>query len=212
MYRLTDLFLFRDTEQGFAERIAALEECTPQRFEAGKVIYEPSGFQKRLGVVMSGSAKVYGGKEGNFTLLNILKEGGVFGAAAMFGDCGEYCSRIVAATGCRVVFISEELLRVMMEESPKVAVNYITFLSDRVRFLNRKIATFTADNTAGRLMQYILDKQGMQETDEVVLPVSMNKLAQALSISRASLYRAFDELENGGLIQRDGKTVRVCKI
>ena len=37
----------------------------------------------------------------------------------------------------------------------------------------------------------------------------MTKLAAGLSMGRTSLYRALEELENAGLIVRDGKRIEV---
>ena len=42
-----------------------------------------------------------------------------------------------------------------------------------------------------------------------VFACSATDLARRLSLSRASLYRAFDVLEEGGLITRTGKTITI---
>ena len=88
-------------------------------------------------------------------------------------------------------------------------MNYVRFLSDRIRFLNSKIATFTADSAKSKLMRYLVSQAELQNNPEgnVVLPVSCQKLAESLNIGRASLYRAFEQLENDGLIRRSGKAV-----
>ncbi len=45
--------------------------------------------------------------------------------------------------------------------------------------------------------------------ERVRLPGSMSELAQTLGVGRASLYRAFDVLEEEDILRRDGRTILV---
>ena len=87
-----------------------------------------------------------------------------------------------------------------------LAMRYIDFLSDRIRFLNRRIATLTAGSAERRLAAW-LDTVMPDSTDRIVLPFPVNRLADTLGLGRASLYRAFDDLTASGYLTRDGKTV-----
>ena len=55
----------------------------------------------------------------------------------------------------------------------------------------------------GKLARYLLSGGGGEIT------CSATRLCQSLGVSRASLYRAFSTLEDGGLIVRKGKTITV---
>ena len=79
--------------------------------------------------------------------------------------------------------------------------------STSVRFLNARIETFTAPSAEARLANYLLSLPATQ--GEVTLPVSCRALSEMLNVGRASLYRAFDTLEEQGLTVRQGKTVLI---
>ena len=90
-------------------------------------------------------------------------------------------------------------------------MNYVRFLSDRIRFLNSKISTFTADSAKSKIMRYLISQAEIQSNPDgnVLLTMSCQKLAEFLNMGRASLYRAFEQLESDGLIRRNGKSVEI---
>ena len=81
--------------------------------------------------------------------------------------------------------------------------SYISFLSERIKFLNRKILYYTAGSAERRLALYLTSFP----SDTVTPDLPMNALADLLDIGRASLYRAFDRLSEDGFITRDQNTV-----
>ena len=77
-------------------------------------------------------------------------------------------------------------------------------MSKKVVYLNRKISTLVAGSAEKKLVAYLLEV----EFDSVCsLNVSMSSLADMLNVGRASLYRAIDDLENRGLIKKNGKMI-----
>lgn len=67
---------------------------------------------------------------------------------------------------------------------------------------------FLSSGTAEqRLASFLLDNLPVGQPAE--LPMQLNKLSLALNVSRASLYRAFDALEESGAIVKEGRSVCV---
>ena len=102
---LGSCFLFKAL--GEKEREEVFGKLKIQSFRKGDPIYTQHHFQKSLGIVLEGEAAV---KKDNGTLLNLLKAGSCFGAAALFAPAEEYVTSIVAHKSCKVVFISGEEL------------------------------------------------------------------------------------------------------
>ncbi len=175
-------------------------------FEKGEVIYSKNNFKHSIGLILKGCVEIYRGK----LLLNKLCEGGVFGVAAVFNDSESYSSTIIATKKCKVAFISENNLRVLFSEDVNFAVNYVKFLSDRISFLNRKIDSFAAPDAERTVARFICQSAMSDSKFQHEVGVkSYSETAQRLNIGRASLYRALDSLEAEGLIQKDGKTLRI---
>lgn len=183
-------------------RMAAPEELT---FEKGEIIYDAEHIRPALALILEGQARVMLGR----VVMNDLHSGDVFGAAALFGSPEPYPSTVLAVTACRVVLISQETVSRWMAAVPRVGENYVRFLSDRIRFLNRRLSTLTAGQTDGRLWKYLLthrDAEGM-----VSVVGGMSALAERLDMGRSSLYRSLDALVDAGWIRREGKKIFVLK-
>ena len=201
MTLLHDHFLF----QGAEELLHEAQTLGVSRFSRGDTICDPATAGRALGIVLEGRAEAVAPTREK-AVLAVFGPGGTFGAAALFGG-GGYVSRIRAVTACAVVLLPEELLRQWFQRCPQMAVNYIGFLSSRVRFLNGKIAIFTQDSAQHRLYRWLRANCG--EEGHLPEKLSMTKLAGTLSMGRTSLYRAMEELAEAGLIVRDGKRIEV---
>ena len=203
MTLLHDHFLF----QGAEELLHEAQSLGVSRFSRGDTICDPATAGRALGIVLEGRTEAVAPTREK-AVLAVFGPGGTFGAAALFGGDG-YVSRIRAVTACAVVLLPEELLRQWFQRCPQMAVNYIGFLSSRVRFLNGKIAIFTQDSAQHRLYRWL--RANCDEWGRLPEKLSMTKLAGTLSMGRTSLYRAMEELEGAGLIVRDGKRIEVIQ-
>lgn len=189
---LASTYLFRDVQQAAFD----MELSDPVAFSKGETIYSEKHFKRCIGVVLSGSAKAL--PIGGDGVLSYFSEGSVFGAAAVFGENEQYISRIEAVKPCKIQFIEEHRLRYIFEHYPKTAVNYISFLSSRIRFLNERLSIMMRDSAEGRLYAFLLKNGGYDG--------SMTGLADILCMGRTTLYRELAALEQKQLIVRqDGK-------
>lgn len=208
----TQLSTLRHTDIFYAvpmstiERITASPDCTVRAYDKTQLVYGKTEFTRSLGVVLSGSLRVTkSGDGGHSIIMSTLSAGSVFGAAALFTDQAEYAADIHAVSDAQIVFFTQRLVQRMMRYDAQIAVNYIRYLSERIRFLNRKLYFLSSGTAEQRLASFLLDNLPEGEASE--LPMPLNKLSLALNVSRASLYRAFDALSEEGAIEKNGKSI-----
>lgn len=177
-------------------------------FSAGTEIFSPSDKEKKLGVVLSGVACVFSSAENSGALLRTLEAGDTFGVANLFCNREEYVSLILAKKPCRVLFFSHDTIEDLIQKDPAFRINYIRFLSERICFLNTKIACFTAGSPERKLASFLISGS-RDDSEQYSLCINANSLSEMLNIGRASLYRAFEKMEAEGLIIKDGKQITV---
>lgn len=172
----------------------------PQTAQKGDELYRTG----LIGIIMLGSAKVCRmGDTGNVVTVRSITVGEVFGVASVFGEWKKGKSSVIAKTDCKVLYASENELKSIFEQFPAVAVNYISFLSDRIRFLNRRIDAFSAGSAVQKLYEYLVS----QAVDGVLtLDFGLAELARRLKMGRSSLYRSLDVLQESGLVTRNKNT------
>lgn len=191
--------LFAAVEESLlAEVLAAGEWVTAER---GETVYSPHHFRRSLALLLQGRIQV----RRESLLVSTLGEGDLFGAAALFTGKEDYPTTLVALTHCRLLFISQEGVRQLIRRSGDFAEAYVTYLSGRIQFLSDRLNTVSAGGGEGKLAQYLLCAGG--EAGEITL--SATQLCQRIGVGRATLYRAFETLEQAGAIRRQGKTIGI---
>ncbi len=193
--------LFSSLSEQALKRVCNDDGCYINSYQKDNTIYCKADFRSAVGIILSGSVSVYKTVGKRRTLLNILKEGDIFGVASMFGEVESYVTAIVAKESTEVIFITHEICEELVRSEPDFAVAYISFLSDRIRYLNKKISSYTAPSAAAKLAGYLLQENRRR--------LNMTQLASALNIGRASLYRELDELEAAGIIKKDGQDIQI---
>ena len=192
--------LLRGVEEPLLEQITQAEGAEFVQFPAGQVVYSPQNFRRCLGVLLSGQLQV----TKDTLAVSVLEPGELFGAAALYSDAPEFATTITAKRPSRCLLLDQSLVDRLLGEQPLIRNNYLHYLTSRIRFLSGRLQSLAQSSAEGRLARYLLSN-----SRDGSLTCSATDLAQRLGISRASLYRAFEELEHGGLIFRQGKTITI---
>ena len=192
---LRDSFLFREVPEAGLDW--ALTQSRMETAPRGDVLYAPHQFQRSLGFVLSGKVRVTRGE----LLVDVLEAGACFGAAALFNQREDYPTTLTALTDCQVLFLSQETVAQLMERWPRAGVNYVHYLSGRICFLSDRLNSLAAGSAEEMVEQFL---RRSADADGVVC-VAATAVAQALGLGRASVYRAFETLEERGILTRDHK-------
>ncbi len=177
-----------------------------QHFVKGDELYQNG----MLGIILNGCATVKRLNDiGDSITIRAISCGELFGAASVFGNWKDGMSSIVADKPCDVLYISQEKFCELLKLYPQISINYIEFLSDRIRFLNRKLDAFTAKSTEERLYEFLLSQS--DGDGNINLGFGMAELARRLNVGRTSIYRDISSLESKGLITRNGHNFKIKK-
>lgn len=196
--------LFYGVEAEQVERLLALDGVGVRHYAAGETIYSPDGFERCLGFVVSGSARVVKDCGTGAMPMSVLRAGELFGAAALFTDGESYVADIRAESSTWAVLIPQSALEEMMRLDLRIAKNYIAYLTARIRFLSARLDGFVPPTVEERVLSYVR----ANARDGAFRPAhGLSAVADALRISRATLYRAFDALQAQGKLYKDGKTL-----
>ena len=200
--------LFTGLSDGQLDEILSSPQITVSSYKKHEPIFTPLSYMRSLAIITKGETDVYKQTDKGPLFLSILSPGGVFGMAALFYEKNGFINSVSARTDCRVCFIPKEYLERIFIRHPNVAENYIVVLSQKIHYLNAKITNLSSPSPAARLLSYLQALDGGSD-GKVNLPVSMSELSKVLSLGRTSLYNAFDELSENGVIKREGKIIHI---
>lgn len=175
---------------------------TIKTYLKNELIFSKDSIEKQIGIIIDGKASVR--KEN--VVIGTLEKYSVFGAVTLYNANDKFVNNIVALNNCRVIFVSEEGVDILIENNSEFAKNYIKYLSERIYYLNEKIDSYTSPSAKDKVMLYFEN----QSTDGVCrLKGKMTDLSKELNLSRASLYRVIDELTLEGKIKKDGDFIKL---
>lgn len=200
-------FLFKGADfNEINENFSLSDSMRIVSFMPGDLILSSENHTDALCFIESGKARITSDTGERETVIRYAFSGDVFGAATLFSSM-KHSTKVYAETKTNVIFLEKEAICKLIENSSTVAFNYINFLSDRISFLNRKVAAFTAASSEIKLAMYLY---GNTDENSCVIPeTSMSSLADQLGIGRASLYRAIDSLSYSGVISYNGKQFKI---
>lgn len=203
MQILSHTFLFAPLNS--AERRTALGAVSPvtASYRPGETVVKAGECFAAIGIVTEGCLAVTRQGERRPVIHRTLGPGEVFGVSSLFGGGEGFPTTVTAREPTTVLFLGEGEVRRHLAAYPQAAEAYITLLTQKIRFLNRRLDTLAGRSAEERVASYLLVHAGEG------LPLTKSALASLLGLGRASLYRILDLFEENGLIRVLRDTIEV---
>jgi CRP-like cAMP-binding protein len=199
---LRSLPYFRPLDQDTLISIATL--AVRRAYQPDKVIFLEGEPCAGLFVVHSGHVKIYKvSPEGREQILTIIGPRDSFNDVAVF-DGGSNPASAQAMDALELCVIERPALVSLFDRHPKLAQAVVAVLAARCRMLVGMVEDLSLKSVAGRLAKLLLD-QAAQGQDAV--PLTRQQMAARLGTIREMVSRALRELEDAGLVRRDGRQI-----
>ena len=203
---LSNIFLFKGISKKDIDHCCTFDGADFVTYERDEIMLS-SEADKKIGILLSGKASIFSGEDG--VIIKKLSNGDIYGVAILFDDA-HYSTKVVATGKCKILSLNKIFIQSCIEYNSKIASNYIEYLAKKISFLNLKIDAYTAKTAESKLYSYLL--QLPREENKIVLKTDFSGIAKMIGIGRASLYRAFNKLENDGLIIKNNKEITLCEV
>ena len=193
--------IFKDADESLLKTVLK-DYANTVSYHKNDIVLSQGNYSPVICIIIKGEARVSKGD----TVISHLKSGEIFGAAFLYNQNYNFENTVTALSSLKVVIIEKSGIDYLIENDKSVSFNYISYLSERIGFLNGKIEGYTQSSAEEKLLLY-LQKNCDNTNGKCEISVSMTELSRVLHISRASLYRVIEALENQEKICRDGKKI-----
>ncbi|MGQ9673973.1 MAG: Crp/Fnr family transcriptional regulator [Candidatus Aminicenantales bacterium] len=137
-----------------------------------------------------------------------LWPGDFFGEAAVFA-ADEFPAFAEATKDTEVIYFEKEAFVRRLRESPDLALFFIQLLARKCLILNERIEALSLRTVRQRLAQYLLSHCSGQMACLIELKIRKGELARLLSTASETLSRNLRELQEEGVIEVRGQSIRV---
>ena len=204
---LKNVFLFDNMKKTVVDKALSIITPVVEKYSKKDVICSPAKYDQRIGFIKSGECKVERAKlDGATVPLNIIKEYGSFGVISVFSDVEEFPTKITASKDTEIVYISKEDSIKLIRNYHEISLNVIKFISKKIVFLNKKLATFTEDSVENKLSSFLYESYVKFGAE---FAFNCKRSADSISVGRASLYRAIAALTGEGIIKLENKKIYI---
>ena len=205
--QLSGTVLFSSVSEDWIHDWLCRANVSISEYEAGEFLFRKEDTSSRVCVLLRGTADVNRISSDGLMHMSTLKKNDLFGAASLCGKDESFVTDIRCNEHARVLIIPEEEMLNLLSENRTVLQNYLSYLSGRIRFLNKRLDAFSKNTVSARILTYLKT----ESIDRTCRVKSFTKLSESLCISRATLYRALDALELAHKIQRIGKEIKLLE-
>jgi CRP/FNR family transcriptional regulator len=201
--------LFADLSSDNLEQLSKIVH--QRKVQKGELLFSEGDTAKGFYVVIEGRVKVYKlSADGKERILHIVQPGSTFAEAAIFGD-GNYPAYAEPLIISRLLFFPKRDFLNLLNSNSQMAINMIAGLSRYLRQFATQVEQLTFQDVPARLAKYLLSLPGATN-GQVILPISKGQLASNLGTVSETLSRTLRKLADEGLLEVDGKSIRLCAI
>jgi len=200
--------LFKGLPSTQIKQLASIASFKPYR--KGERVFSEGEEATGLYVVIFGRVKIAKlAPDGKEQILHIIQMQEPFGEVAVFA--GErFPANAEAMEDSRILFLQRDAFIRLVKKEPSVAMNMLALLSRRLRQFSSLIENLSLKDVPARLSSYLLYmSQHQKDSSLLELDVSKTLLANFLGTIPETLSRILAKMTQGGLIEVDGRRIRL---
>lgn len=207
---LKNIPLFSHLKETQLKEIAS--RCRIAQRKKGAVIFEKADSSTELYIVNSGKLKaVLIDDEGDEMVLAQFEKGAFFGELNLLDGKGRSAT-IVADTESELAVLSKDVFFDLLYKDPKIAVELITTLVERLRKADDIIESLAFLEVGERLIRSLMEAAGDNRTDQGFFKtgkVTHKELAARIGASREAVSKCMKVLTTKGIIKDAGDALLI---
>ena len=210
---MSQVTLFTDILPEEQERMRVCFQAREVSFHNHEIIFAYSNTMNKIGLILSGRAVLYYcDEEGNQYMMDNLETDSVFGEPFLLPEESQHY--YVCARGkTRVLFIDYEHVIKRCENAcrfhSQLVSNLLQMIAARASQQASRIYVLSRNSTRKKIMAYLNSVAGENRGESFILPMSYTTLAEYLSVDRSAMMRELKNLAEEGIIEREGKKLRI---
>ena len=197
-----------------AASASLLANMVSVKISKGTILFAEGDGGDQLYVIAEGKLKLgTSSGDGRENLLSILGPGEMFGELSLF-DPGPRTSTATAVTDAKLLSLGQEKLLPWLIENPKVSLQLLASLAQRLRRTNEAVGDLVFSDVPGRVAKALIDlgERFGKKTDEGLFvhhDLTQEELAQLVGASRETVNKALADFAGRNWLKLDGRAVLI---
>lgn len=191
------------------DEIISMTKCLNAKVKAykkGEHIYHVGERVSDITVLASGRLHIQRSDFwGNSNIISGIEAGEMFGEAYVTPNSGVILNNVIASSDSTVIFFSaRKIITTCPTACPhhtKVVQNLFFAISDKNRRLVQKLGHMSNRSIREKLMSYLSEESGRQNSSTIFIPFNRQELADFLSVDRSAMSNELSKMQRDGLLE-----------
>ncbi len=193
--------------------LIAMTDYQLKRFKSGEVVANEGELCRSLLIVITGKVK---GEmidfSGRVLKIEDIAPPRPLATAFLFGKKNRFPVTITATEITEILVFPKASVLLLMQNSEVFLTNFLNAVCNRAQFISDKLRFLSFKSLKSKVGNYLLELQKDQQKGlEIELRHTHAELADLFGVARPSLSRTLRDLHRQGVIQADGKQVRILE-
>lgn len=183
-----------------------------RRFQPDQIIHLEGDFCRGIEIVLSGRVSVQRIDEsGSLMIITQFGPDELIGGNLVFSRNPRYPMTIIAKEETQLVVLEKNLVFDLCSSHPGFLEQFLIAISDNALMLGDKIKHYVNRRLRESILSYLTNMSMIQNSDQILLPVSKKELAEQIGVQRTSLSRELQKMKKEGLLEYDSRSIRILK-
>ncbi|MGD9567008.1 MAG: Crp/Fnr family transcriptional regulator [Sedimentibacter sp.] len=202
--------IFNHLEQEEMDEINASTHTVS--YKRGEIIYHAGEQSDALYIVHEGKIKIYNLSEsGKQQLLRILKPGDFTGELSLFSE-STHESYSEAMENTSICIFKRSDLQKLLLKYPTISLKLLNEFSKILKDSHKQTTRFATERVETRIALYLAECAEENHSNTFELPMTKVNLASYLGTTPETISRKLTDLEDEGLIKKNGKKIKILDL
>ncbi len=201
--------LFRNLEESEIITLMHTVRYRIYRCRKGQIWVSAGSVCQYADIIISGEMVAYvTGPSGNVIRMAAHQSGKLLAPAFLFATDNHYPVTVEATIDTTILRLWPTDLDKMMHDDQRLMQNYIQLLSNIISQLTKKVRMLSM-SVREKVCIFLLEQSRQQQTNNILLPMSRQEIADHFGIQKYSLLRCLNELKREGAIRVEGRHIQL---
>lgn len=201
--------LFRNLEESEIITLMHTVRYRIYRCRKGQIWVSAGSVCQYADIIISGEMVAYvTGPSGNVIRMAAHQSGKLLAPAFLFATDNHYPVTVEATIDTTVLRLWPTDLDKMMHDDQRLMQNYIQLLSNIISQLTKKVRMLSM-SVREKVCIFLMEHSRLQQTNNILLPMSRQEIADHFGIQKYSLLRCLNELKREGAIRVEGRHIQL---
>ena len=201
--------LFKDLDESEIINLMHTVRYKIIRSQRGDILAHVGSVCQHADIIISGEIVAYiTAPSGHIVRMATHQTGKLLAPAFLFANDNHYPVTIESTMDTVVLRLTPSDLEKMMHSDQRLMKNYLRMLSNIISILTKKVRMLSM-SVREKVCLYLNEQSRQQKSNNILLPLSRQALAEHFGIQKYSLVRCLNELKKEGMIRVEGRHIQI---